>query len=93
MAGPTYIADPPEQTRSVPLDALTALFHIPSGMTHILAPPAPQILDALAGNPADADELVERIGAGFDLSGETDAAQAITARLAELEAAGLVRRA
>ena len=92
MAGPRFIADPPDAVRAVALDGLTALYHRPSGLTHILAPPAPQILDVLAGNPADAAEIVVRIAAEFELQ-EADPAAAIGARLAELEAAGLVRRA
>jgi PqqD family protein of HPr-rel-A system len=90
VAGPRFIADPLELIRSVELDGLTALFHRPSGMTHIVAPPAPQILRALAGAPADADELAARLSEGFDLEG---GGEALAARLAELEAAGLVRRA
>jgi PqqD family protein of HPr-rel-A system len=91
LAGPRHIADPPEQVRAVELDGLTALYHRPSGLTHILAPPAPQILDVLAANAADAAEIVARIAENFELEAE-DAETAIGARLAELEAAGLVRR-
>jgi PqqD family protein of HPr-rel-A system len=90
MAGPTYIADPADQLKAVPLDGLTAIFHRPSGITHLLAPPAPQILDALADRPADAEALIARISERFDVEGGADA---LAARLAELEAAGLVRRA
>jgi PqqD family protein of HPr-rel-A system len=92
MAGPRYIADPPEEMRSVELDGLTALYHRPSGLTHILAPPAPQILDVLAGKAADAGEIVACIAADFELEAE-DPESAIGSRLAELEVAGLVRRA
>ena len=92
MAGPTYIADPEDAVRAVDLDGLTALFHRPSGMTHILAPPAPQILAVLAERPGDAAAILERIGETFEIEAE-DAAGAVAARLAELEAAGLVRRA
>ena len=92
MAGPRYIADAPELTRSVELETLTALFHAPSGMTHLLAPPAPQILAALAGRAGDAAEVLARMGDAFDVEAE-DAEAAIEARLGELEAAGLVRRA
>ena len=92
MAGPRYIADPPDASQIVELDGLVALYHRPSGLTHILAPPAPQILDVLAGNPGDPAEIVARIAADFELEAE-DAEAAIGARLAELEAAGLVRRA
>ena len=90
MAGQRYIADPPELLRKVELDGLTAVFHVPSGMTHIVAPPAPQLLEALGAGPADAEELAARLGASFEVEGgEAEMA----ARLAELEAAGLVRRA
>ena len=92
MAGPRRLADPPEASRRVELDGLTAWYHRPSGLTHILAPPAPQILDALAGKAADAGEIVAHIARDFELEAE-DAEGAIAARLAELEAAGLVRRA
>ena len=90
MAGPAYIADPETLIRTVELDGLTALFHVPSGMTHIIAPPAPQIMDALRAGPADAAELGRRLARNFDIEGGTDA---MAARLAELEAAGLVRQA
>jgi PqqD family protein of HPr-rel-A system len=92
MAGPTYIADPADAVRSVELDGLTALFHRPSGMTHILAAPAPQILEALAGEPGDAEAIVRRMAERFEILAE-DAEGVVAARLAELEAAGLVRRA
>ena len=89
MAGPTYIADDPRHVRQIELDGLTALFHRSSGMTHILAPPAPQILAALRV-PGDAGALAVRMAEAFDLEGGEEA---LTARLAELEAAGLIRRA
>jgi PqqD family protein of HPr-rel-A system len=90
MAGPRYIADPADELKAVPLDGLVAIFHRPSGITHLLAPPAPQILEALAGRAAAADLLLARIGERFEVEG---GAEALAARLAELEAAGLVRRA
>ena len=90
MAGPVYIADEEGAVRAVPLDGLVALFHAPSGMTHIVAPPAPQILEALREGPGDARAILARITELYDVDGDDDA---IRARLAELEAAGLVRRA
>ena len=90
MAGPRYIAEPEALIRKVELDGLVALFHRPSGMTHIVAPPAPQILDALANGPADAKELSDRLSIDFEIEGGEDA---MAARLEELEAVGLVRRA
>lgn len=90
MAGPRYIADPPELVRRVELEGLTAIFHRPSGMTHILAPPAPQILEALADRPFDLDDLADHLGGRFEVEGDR---AALAARLAELESTGLVRRA
>jgi PqqD family protein of HPr-rel-A system len=90
MAGPVYTADPQQLIRKVELDGLTALFHVSSGMTHIVAPPAPQILEALGLGPADAVELARRLEARFEIEGGEEA---MAARLGELEAAGLVRRA
>lgn len=87
-----YAADPPEVLLVEPLDAaLVAIFHRPSGVTHLLASPAPEMLEALVAGPADAAELVARLAARFDLEGDAEAA--VAARLAELAAAGLVRPA
>jgi PqqD family protein of HPr-rel-A system len=92
MAGALYIADPESEVQAVALDGLSLLFHAPSGMTHILAAPAPEILGALREGPADAAELIRRLRTHFDFE-SGDAEAAIHARLDELEAAGLVRRA
>lgn len=92
MAGPLYIADAQGAVSSVALDGLHVLFHAPSGMTHIVAPPAPEILAALGEGPADVGELLRRLQARYDFEGDA-AQEAIAARLSELEAAGLVRRA
>ena len=93
MAGPLlYRADSEAELRTVELDGLALLFHAPSGMTHIVAPPAPQILEMLRLGPADATRILDLMRARFDI-GDEAAPAAIEARLAELEAAGLVRRA
>ena len=90
MAGPIYIADA-EGLRTVVLEGLTVLFHPRSGQTHIVAPPAPEILNALGEGEADLDGLVVRLRERFDFD-EAEGRAAIAARLAELETAGLVRR-
>ena len=92
MAGPAYIADPESALSVAALDGLTLLFHAPSGMTHIVAAPAPEILAALREGPADAAELMRRLRTRFELESD-EAEAAVRARLDELEAAGLVRRA
>lgn len=92
MPKPIYHADPPDMRIAVALETLIAVFHAPSGMTHILASPAPEILEALAAGPADVETLLLRLGRAhaFDVD---DAHEAIAARLDELEASGLVWRA
>ena len=89
MAGPVYLADDVHGLVTVPLDGLSLVYHAPSGATHIVAPPAPEILDALRDGPADAVELLRRLHEKYEFDGD----EAIHARLGELEEAGLVRRA
>jgi len=91
MGAPIYIADA-DGMRAVELEGLSVLFHPRSGMTHILAPPSPQILEVLGQGPADAEGIFARLRQDFDFNAG-EGAQALGARLAELEAAGLVRRA
>jgi len=91
MAASLYAADPPETMRQFEVEGLTLLYHRKSGLTHFLAPPAPQILAALSAGPASAAEIAARMGESFEIESE-DPAAAIAARLAELEAAGLVWR-
>ena len=91
MTIPVYIADPPDLRTVVTLESLVAVYHARSGATHLLAPPAPEILGVLAAGPADVDTILNRLRAMHELGGE-DASAAITARLDELEASGLVWR-
>ena len=90
MAGPVYIVDS-EGLRTVVLEGLAVLFHPRSGQTHIVAPPAPEILDALSRGEADLDALVARLSEQFEFD-KAEGRAAIAARLGELETAGLVRR-
>ncbi len=82
-------ADPAEGAAGVvlvALDGLTALFHRPSGQTHLLAEPAPMILDVLRGSDGLAiAELVQMLGVGGEEA-------ALLPHLEELAAAGLVWR-
>jgi uncharacterized protein (DUF1800 family) len=54
----------------------------------LVADPSPEILDALAARPLTAGALLDRLARDFALADADPAARA--ARLAELEAAGLV---
>lgn len=86
-----YRAPAPEALLTAGLDTLTAVFHRPSGITHLLASPAPEILALLAEEALDADDLLARLAARFDLADANR--EALVARLDELVAAGLVEPA
>lgn len=75
------------------LDSMTLLFHRPSGITHMLADPAPAILAVMEDLPLTAAEIASRLIAEFDVETETDAEQIVIARLEELSGLGLVTRA
>jgi PqqD family protein of HPr-rel-A system len=82
-------ADPPAERLAVQLDDLTAIFHRPSASTHLVAAPVPEILAALASGPAEPAALLVRLGGDHLVEGDI---AALEARLAEMEAAGLVFR-
>lgn len=84
-----FAADPADGHRIVELDGLTALFHRRSGMTHVLAEPAPEIIGALAGQALDLEALALKLGVEVS----PDNLAALSARLDELCEAGLVSRA
>jgi PqqD family protein of HPr-rel-A system len=88
MDTPLYAASLP--FRAVTLDGLSAIYHRTSGATHVVAEPVPQILVALGGDRLTMSELLARLGADYDLGDEAEAA--LTARLDELVALGLVIR-
>lgn len=73
----------------VHLDAFTLIHHRPSGLTHLLTEPAPEILAMLGEAGSTVADLERRLGASFDVA-DADRG-AILARLDELVACGLVR--
>ncbi len=84
-----YRAADPATLRIVPLDALTLIYHRASGMTHIVDAPVPEIPETLT-SPLTAAALLDRLSETFDLA-DADL-DALTARLDELVATGLVER-
>jgi PqqD family protein of HPr-rel-A system len=71
----------------VPCETLTLIYHRPSGITHVVAPPVPAMLDAL-DRPLSARGLAAALG--YD---DEEAVRLVAERLDELVDAGLVRRA
>lgn len=90
MQDALYRAVPAAQLRVVALDDLTLVYHRASGITHVLAAPAPEIVDTLAEGPMTVAALHAALAERFDL-GDGDTA-ALAARIDELVAAGLVLR-
>lgn len=71
-----------------PLDVLTAVFHRASGITHLLASPAPEMLALLGEGGLTLDALLAALVREYEVADPDPAA--LAARLVELEAAGLV---
>ena len=88
--GTRYRADPPAMRLAVAAETMTLLHHRPSGITHVVASPVPEILAALADGPADAREIVARLAEAHEIDIDGNAEAAVAARLDELAAAGLI---
>lgn len=86
-----YQAEPADQILVTPLDSLTLVYQRRSGITHIVAEPAPEILAAMGSDILTADEVAQRLAAEFDFDG-TQALDIIASRLNELADLGLVER-
>lgn len=67
------------------------VFHRPSGATHFLDSPVPEMLALLAETPMDAGELSRALCTKLDLPHDGEAQAVVKARLDELVATGLVR--
>lgn len=85
-----YRAASPDSLIVAPVDLLTAIYHRASGQTHLMASPAPEILEALAEAPLDAAALLAKLRADYDLVDADPAA--LAARLDELVETGLVEK-
>ncbi len=70
---------------------MTLVFHRPSGTTHFLASPAPEMLAVLAEVPMDAATLCRSLCERLDLPHDDEALFVVEARLDELVASGLAQ--
>ncbi|MGC4250164.1 MAG: HPr-rel-A system PqqD family peptide chaperone [Sphingobium sp.] len=76
------------------LDDMVLLYHRPSGQTHMVISPVPEILDALQdGDPASARDVLRRLSRLYDLGPANDALPEIAAHMANMAALGLIRPA
>jgi len=91
LAEPLFRMARAEALRIVHLDSFVAVFHRSSGLTHLLAAPAPEIMATLGEAGLTRVALAEKLVADFDLEDLDDAA--LAERLDELVACGLVAAA
>jgi len=86
-----YRTDFPNQCRTHPIDGMVLVFHRPSGATHFLASPAPEILELLAEAPMDAAELSRKLCDRLDVTLDDEVLTVVETRIAELVGAGLIQ--
>ena len=86
-----YKAEPAAMLLVQPLDAMTAVYHRRSGITHIVSEPVPEILQVMAGETLTCGEIVARLRAAFDFDG-ADAEKLVAARLDEMASLGLLEQ-
>lgn len=76
------------------LDDLVLLYHRPSGQTHMVVSPVPEIMTALEdGGPASASQVLQRLSRLYDLGPADDALAQIEAHLVDMAGLGLIRSA
>lgn len=101
-----YIPHPKNSYMRHRLDQFELVFHKASGMTHMLADPAPQLLDIVEKGAVTAEQALEKLQKKYDLFAEeandnelsneelnNHLKALISARLDELAQLGLVKAA
>ncbi|KKC27361.1 HPr-rel-A system PqqD family peptide chaperone [Sphingomonas sp. SRS2] len=91
MSSQIYRTDFPNQCRTHAIDGMTLIFHRPSGMTHFLDSPVPEMLALLGETPMSAAELSVSLCTRLEMPHDAEALAVVEARLAELIATGLVQ--
>lgn len=74
-----------------PLEGLMLVYYRPSGITHLLDSPLPEIIAALDQKPRTAKGVRDRLMRDFDLGPESEALEGLSGHLDALAALGLVR--
>lgn len=89
---PRYRAENADAMIARALDDITLIYHRPSGQTHMVASPVPEILAALGSAALTANDVVAVLSTQFDIGDAAEAVPAIQAHLDEMAGLGLVRR-
>jgi len=92
VLSPLFTTDFPQLCLTREIDGLLLVFHRPSGTTHFLERPAPEMLELISGRPMTAEALTDALCERFGFGADAEARTVIAVRLAELVAVGLVRR-
>ncbi len=90
MPDRVYAAEPSDCYRVVDLDALSAIYHKTSALTHMVTEPVPQVLGVLCGKSMRIDQIVDALKGQFDLADDPEIAAVLAARLDEMAEVGLV---
>ncbi len=86
-----YSGDDPHELLLRPLDGLTLVYHRPSGATHIVDSPVPEILAILGPQPQSPADLLARLAGEYDLGDRDEALAGLEGHLGSLCALGLAR--
>ena len=86
-----YRTDFPNHCRTHAIDGLLLVFHRPSGATHFLDSPVPEMLTLLAEASLSAHDLTARLCEQLGTAHDEEAAAVVETRLTELIAAGLIQ--
>lgn len=87
MSATRYRAPPTSDLRVADLEEIVAIFHRASGITHLVAPPVPELLVTMAGRWMTIEDLEQEfVLVDGDRAG-------LVAILENLEVAGLIERA
>lgn len=73
------------------LDDITLIYHRPSGQTHMVVSPVPEILAAMGPDALSIDEVLSTLSGAFEIGDPVEALPIIAAHLDEMAAIGLVR--
>jgi len=85
---PLYYRDSPDVVIEHDLDGLRLVFHRPSGITHIIASPLPEIFALLSEEACSVQDIWQHLSREYDLEGESEG---LAQHLDELAALGLAR--
>lgn len=91
MTASLYRTDFPNHCQTHAIDGMTLVFHRPSGATHFLDSPIPELLALLTETPLNAIALGRALCEQLELPYDDEAQAVVDARLAELVASGLAQ--